>query len=236
LIEDKQIENIRQSQIENQDDQPEQDNNNTNKRVMMKDIIDIVRKGNIEEIYQDADKYFLFHQICVMNVLFKTKWKKNRLLQTCFKYTDVSDDAFAFLILENNAARYIDMADENKDSQDYSLPIYTDAIGKVSQHNSRNLKGRGWSREGMIRFQKLQMKIEDLYESDPELIESLGQSVLEKYRDLFGKKSERCINEENIESDRAKNNREKEDKEWDEFMRRNAKRRKQMNQGNATAI
>ena len=81
----------------------------------MKDIIKIVKDGNIEEIYHDADKYFLFYQMCVMNVLFKTRWEKHRLLQTCFKYTDVSDDVFAFLILENNALRYINMADEEKD-------------------------------------------------------------------------------------------------------------------------
>jgi hypothetical protein len=203
---------------------------------MMKDIIQIVKNGNIEEIYRDVNKYFLFHQMCVMNVLFKTKWKKQRLLQQCFKYTDISDDAFAFLTLENNSLRYIDMADEEKDRQDYSLPIYTDAIGRRGQYESRNLKGKGWSREGMIRFQKLQMKIEDLFDNEAEMMETLGQSVLDKYRDLYGKSGVGSVCGNNIESNFDQSKRDQEDKEWDDFLRRNAKRRKIGNQGVLTEI
>jgi hypothetical protein len=193
---------------------------------MMKDIIKIVKDGNIEDIYRDVDKYFLFHQLCVMNVLFKTKWKRNRMIQKCFQYTDVSDDAFAFLILENNSLRYIDMADEEKDCDDYSLPIYTDAIGRIGQTNGRNLKGKGWSRKGMLRFQQIQMKIEDLYDNEAEMMASLGQLVLKKYRELNGNGGAVGVPDDQIESEHDQNKRDKEDKEWDEFLRRNAKRRR----------
>ena len=192
----------------------------------MKDIIKIVKDGNIEDIYRDVDKYFLFHQLCVMNVLFKTKWKRNRMIQKCFQYTDVSDDAFAFLILENNSLRYIDMADEEKDCDDYSLPIYTDAIGRIGQTNGRNLKGKGWSRKGMLRFQQIQMKIEDLYDNEAEMMASLGQLVLKKYRELNGNGGAVGVPDDQIESEHDQNKRDKEDKEWDEFLRRNAKRRR----------
>ena len=47
--------------------------NAENERLMMKYIIQIVKNGNIEEIYRYANKFFLFHQLCIMNVLFKTK-------------------------------------------------------------------------------------------------------------------------------------------------------------------
>ena len=157
-------------------------------------------------------------------------------MQTCFKHTDVSNDAFAFLILENNALRYIDMAVEEKDCQEYSLPIYTDAIGKIGQNNGRNLNSGEWSQEGMLRFQKLQMKIEDLYDNDMEMMERLGQSVLEKYRELFGKVGTGSVLDDNIESECDQNKREKEDKEWDEFLRRNAKRRRTVNKGVQAAL
>ena len=251
LIDDKQFENLEMSRIEVEgnnnnaangnidvnlynNDTDTTDNNND--RIMMKDIIKIVKEGNIEEIYGDVNKYFLFHQCCVMNVLFKTKWKKNRLVQNCFNYTDVSDDAFAFLILENNALRYIDMADENKDCEDYSLPIYTDATGKKGIQNNRNLKGKGWSREGMIRFQKIQMKIENLYENDSDKMELLGQVVLEKYREQNGNGCTDGANNDNIESEPDQIQRDKEDKEWDDFLRRNSKRRKIGGVGNVAAI
>ena len=71
------------------------------------------------------------------------------------------------------------MTDEEKVSHDYSLPIQTDAIGNREQDESRNLKGKGWSREGLIRFQKLQMKIENLFDNEAQMMEALGQSVLD---------------------------------------------------------
>ena len=128
------------------------------------------------------------------------------------------------------------MADEEKDSQDYSLPIYTDAIGRRGQDGSRNLKGKGWSREGMIRFQKLQMKIEDLFDNEAEMMETLGQSVLDKYRDLYGKNGVGSVCDNNIESNFDQSKRDQEDKEWDDFLRRNAKRRKIGNQGVLTEL
>jgi hypothetical protein len=205
------------------------DNNDTDaldNRILMKEIIKIAKDGKIEEVYHDVNKYFLFHRLCVMNVLFKTKWKKNRMTQKCFDYTDVSDDAFAFLILENNALRYIDMADEEKDSEDYSLPVYTDAVGKTGQENSRNLKGKGWSREGMIRFQKIQMQIEDLFENESDMMNTLSQLVLDKYRAMNANGCVEGVQYDQIETEQDKNKRDKEDQEWDDFLRRNAKRRR----------
>ena len=120
----------------------------------------------------------------------------------------------------------MDMADEEKDCQDYSLPIYTDTSGKRGQYEKRNLKGKGWSREGMIRFQKIQMKIEDLFDNETEMMEKLSQSVLEKYREMYGKRAVGSINDETIESELEQSKRDQEDKEWDDFLRRNAKRRK----------
>ena len=173
LIDDKHYENSQFARRELEDDCDDTIDNAENERVMMKDSIQIVTNENIEEIYRDVSKCFLFHQMCVTNVLFNTKWEK-RLLQKCFKCVDVSDDAFAFLTLENNSLRYVDIADQEKDSKDHSLPIYVDAISRRRQDECINLKGNGWSREGMIRFQKLQMRKEDLFDNEADMMETLG--------------------------------------------------------------
>jgi len=89
LIEDKQVENMELSRIVNEsNDNSNNGNNNNNNnndnndtdaldnRILMKEIIKIAKDGKIEEVYHDVNKYFLFHRLCVMNVLFKTKWKK----------------------------------------------------------------------------------------------------------------------------------------------------------------
>ena len=83
----------------------------------------------------------------------------------------------------------------------------------------------GWSRDGMLRFQKNQMKTEDLYENDAEIMERLGRSVLETFRALFGKLGTRSVLNDKIELEYDQNKREKECKKWDEFLRRNSKRR-----------
>ena len=61
------------SRRELEDDCDETIDNGRNERAMMKCIIQIVQNENIEKIYRDVNKCFLFHQMCVMNVLFKTK-------------------------------------------------------------------------------------------------------------------------------------------------------------------
>ena len=76
LVDDNHYENLQLAQREVQDNSDEIIDNTQNERIMMKYIIQIVKSGNIEEVYSDVNKYFLFHQTCVMNVLFKTKWKK----------------------------------------------------------------------------------------------------------------------------------------------------------------
>ena len=236
LMEDKQHFNLQQSirqQVqeneEHRDEGPLQ-TDISNDRIMMSSIIDDTLKDNIESVYSDSDKYFLFHRICVKNVLFITKWKKNRMIKNYYEYTDVSDEAFAFLLIENNGLRYLDMADEDKDEAEYSQPRYTDARGKnETGDNRKNMIGRGWSQKGRMRFIKLQTIIENMRDDKQEMIENLGQEVLGKYRDMFGNASNDVL-EGSIEDNVEKDKRDREAKEWDEFLRMNSKRRKRGNQ------
>ena len=57
------------------------------------------------------------------------------------------------------------------------------------------------------------MKIENLHDNDAEMIERLGQNVLEKYRDLFGKVGTRSVLDNNVKLECDQNKREKEVKE-----------------------
>ena len=236
LLEDKQHFNLQQSirhQLEENEDGRDNglhEPNISDDRIMMSTIIDDTLKDNIESIYSDSDKYFLFHRICVMNVMFKTKWKKNRMIKSYYEYTDVSDEAFAFLLIENNGLRYIDMADEEKEEVEYNQPRYTDARRKNENgENRKNTIGRGWSQEGRMRFIKLQTIIENMRDGKQEMIENLGNEVLGKYRDMFGNKKDDVV-EGSIEDIEVKDKRNREAKEWDDFIRMNSKRRRRGNQ------
>jgi len=236
LIKDKQHFNSQQSirqQVQIDEDERDVGLDNIsidNDRITISSIIEDTLKNNIESIYSNSDKYFLFHRICVMNVMFKTKWKKNRMIKSFHEYTDVSDEAFAFLLIENNRLRYIDMADEDKEQSEYNQPQYTDARGKNEiGDESKNMIGRGWSQKGRMRFIKLQRQIENMRENSVEMIENLGQDVLAKYRDMFGNTNNEVI-EGSIEDNEEKDKRDRDEKEWDDFIRMNSKRRKKGNQ------
>ena len=79
------------------------------------------------------------------------------------------------------------MVDEEKYYQKHSLIICTDKIGKIGNNVARKLKGRGWSRDRMIRFQKLQMEIKDVYDNYTAMMKILGQYSLKNTGICLGK-------------------------------------------------
>ena len=77
----------------------------------------LIGRQNLK-IYADPDKYYLFNcTTCVMNAMFKTKWK-NWMISKHYDYIDVSNKDFAFLLRENNGLRYMDMTDKDNDTTD----------------------------------------------------------------------------------------------------------------------
>ena len=215
----------------------------------MERVLRKVLEKRFEDIYEDDELFYKFHSVCVANVMFRTKWKKNRMTNMYDVYTDTSDEAFAFAVLENNAQRYLDMVDETKDDDDIALPKYTEARKKRSRgvrHNtaiervngiessnidrrdSKNLNGKGWSLEGRLRFARLDKMVESYRNNFPEEVERLGLMCIDRYRKEYGKKSYDgsivlTVVEEDYDAMAIK---EREEDEWKNHLKRKSKRRK----------
>ena len=124
------------------------------------------------------------------------------------------------------------MVDETKDEADIALPIYTEvrqkrgSEGLVGNEGTRNLKGKGWSLEGRLRFSRLDIEIGKFRRDNPEVVERLGLMCLRRYKELYG----RCDGNEEFrivnEDVDAIMEREKEEEEWKKHMEAKAKRRK----------
>ena len=186
-------------------------------------LLQIAKLKSIEDIYSDSDLFYLFHSICVKNVIFRTKWKKGICREPYYKYTDESDEEFAFLVLVNNANRITDMANPHKGMDEWRQPLYTDATKSSTYKTGRTSKG--WTTDAILMFANLQQRVCDFKIKSKESIEKLGRDVLELYRLNYGTKGE---DHGTTDDDNEKDNkprREEKEKQLDIFVRSSAKRR-----------
>jgi hypothetical protein len=87
---------------------------NMNKKERMIELIKRVCGKRIDKVYGNKPLFYLFLKTCAMNVVFKTKWNANSTIKNYYEYVTVQDEAFAFLVLENNGNRYLDMLNTKK--------------------------------------------------------------------------------------------------------------------------
>ena len=199
----------------------------------LKSIIEISRTRKIEELYSDSRKFYLFHSLCVSNVIFKVNWKKHRCLEPYYNYTDESDEAFAFLALLNNANRIEDMVDSSLDKSAWRQPLFTEATNSSTYKNGRtNLKmsqGKGWTNESILLFATLQESISKFRVEKKELMEKIGRDLLRMYEDEYGKKKTAAVDDASSlgsgNDDDDKRKREENERKLDAFFRMTAKRR-----------
>ena len=162
------------------------------------------------------------------NVIFRTKWKKGRCREPYFKYTDESNEAFAFLVLMNNANRIEDMANPDKEKDEWRQPLFTEATNSSTYKTGRtSQKGRGWTEEAILMFAKLQERVCNYRRFQKDLMSKLGMDVLQIYRINYGNvrtsSSSSTIDDDYNETD--KRGREDREKQLDNFFRMSAKRR-----------
>ena len=187
----------------------------------MSTLLKLIEENKLEKLYENEYLYFLFHYVCVVSVIFRTKWKRFKLHRYYYDYVTPSDEAFAIIVLENNLERYKERGDSNIDEESYSQKT------KYTITNEKRLKGIGWKRQGIIRFAKLQIEVEDMRERIPNRIKELAKHLKTCYRQLYNKNDE---SEEEILSQEefiARQEREKrEEEEIEAFMRKTAKKQR----------
>ena len=210
--------------------QTNQEEDQVNKiKTNLRSLLQIAKLKSIEDIYSDSYLFYLFHSVCVKNVIFRTKWKKGRCQEPYYKYTDESDEAFAFLVLVNNANRIEDMANPDKRIDEWRQPLYTEATKsdtyKTGRTSQKLVQGKGWTTDAILMFATLQQKVCEYRISMKESIEKLGRDVLELYRINHGTKGgDHGTTDDDYEEDN-KRRREEKEKQLDIFFRSSAKRR-----------
>ena len=211
--------------------QTNQEEDQVNKiKTNLRSLLQIAKLKSIEDIYSDSYLFYLFHSVCVKNVIFRTKWKKGICREPYYKYTDESDEAFAFLVLVNNANRIEDMANPDKGIDEWRQPLYTEATKssttyKTGRTSQKLVQGKGWTTDAILMFATLQQRVCKYRISMKGSIEKLGRDVLELYRINHGTKGgDHGTTDDDYEEDN-KRRREEKEKQLDIFFRSSAKRR-----------
>ena len=116
----------------------------------MKKIIDIAVAGDaLQNLRQEPGNFEIFETLvsfCLINFTTSFNWRYNAYSVGISEIFTPSDEALCILLLENNAADYVKMHDEQrKINRKESKPKWT----KVE---SSDKKFKGWDRRGIRRF------------------------------------------------------------------------------------
>ena len=131
-------------------------------------ILDFVKACNgIKNVKQELDlnqimkmqsennvKYADFIYYFVSAVVGKTEFKKNCCNSLLSNYASVSDEAFAIFSLENNYDTWMDMGLTNNTKTSNVPQKYTNG-GKSQGNVATSQHNKGWSDEGLRRFNEL---------------------------------------------------------------------------------
>ena len=135
-----------------------------------KNVEKILESGNMELIY-----YFVI--TCVSNSTGKRKWNKFSHRKKLNEFVTYSDEAFALIVLENNAEKWLQGA-KYPDLKKHELPkaIYTEG----------GESGNKWSMQGQKRYVDLCTKCiqrrRAITEEDKEKMVAIENMVLDKER------------------------------------------------------
>ena len=116
----------------------------------MKKIIDIAVAGDaLQNLRQEPENFEIFETLvsfCLIQFTTSFNWRYNAYSVVISDIFTPSDEALCILLLENNAADYVKMHDEQrKINRKESKPKWT----KVE---SNDTKFKGWDRRGIRRF------------------------------------------------------------------------------------
>jgi len=187
------------------------------KQEKMIELIKRVCGKRIDEVYGNNILFYLFLRTCVMSVIFKTKWRAYSDKKLYYEFVTVQDEAFAFLALENNGFRYLDMLNIQKEKKNYIQPKYTIVNGINKKTH------RGWSLDGRIRFMELIEEVEKRRGNNSK-VTNLANYVLNECRE---KRFTRKIDEES-DKNMTPEDSEKE-RRWKQFLKDSSVKRYSFN-------
>ena len=125
-------------------------------------IRDVKKNVNLDQIMQMRQEenipYFDFIEFFVSSVIGKSCYKQNSCDKLLSEYVTISDEAFAILIFENNFDAWVDMG-IRKDTSGTQVPRKYTNGGKSKADVGSSQHNKGWSEEGLKRFNELFDKV-----------------------------------------------------------------------------
>ena len=154
-----------------------------NQLIMYEELISISRHDYKDEIgtllkklYEDKERFYTFLMIICKHVVRKRKWKKKKDHEHYYEFITESDEAFAILLLDNNAEKYNSMNQYGGYKQSWKPPKY-------SRCNVRGeTNGKGWSYQAQIKYFKLKIAIIKWRDNNEDQMVELAKYVNNKYR------------------------------------------------------
>ena len=119
---------------------------NVREALDLQQVLQMRAKNNF--IYYDFISYF------VSAVIGRMDYRKKSCSMLLSNYATVSDEAFALLSLENNFETWMDMG-HTGNTKNSTVPCKYTNGGKSECKNARSQHNKGWSDEGLCRFNDL---------------------------------------------------------------------------------
>ncbi len=142
-------------------------------------LLSYANNQDIEGLYDDLPcfVYFLYHAVRI--VVGKKIFTKSHKNSYYYNYCSVSDEAFAFLVLDNNSKRYFDMNNKpapkgmkgNEKKKFWISPKYTILSGSVS------CGVKGWTIEGRMMYMKYYNFVKEYRTQKKDLLESNALNI-----------------------------------------------------------
>ena len=145
----------------------------------LKKMLNAAENGNMDDILNSAKLHFYFLNTIVQVVVGRRTWTSEITKTTnnlpYHKVVHPSDEAFAFLVLDNNVKRYRDMIRRpGLKSNEYTSPKYT----RLSE-KGKKLENKGWNDEGKQKFMEYTNAVRSK-RSDDEWLKKRSESIRKK--------------------------------------------------------
>lgn len=203
--------------------------NKTPKQVMV-DLLHLSENEDIEYIlktlYENEEMFYIYLHFCVSNVITKTKWKHNKIDNSYYNYITVSDEALTLLILDNNAKRYLQMSKDLGGNNVLQLNGQTHALIKPKYtlvNGSRKFRGKGWNRQGRMRYMELSVAIEEWRGKNERIMTKLAGWIMNRYTSTIMDGDTRDTRSDQMEQRRRD---EEEEQKWRLFLQKTSRKRR----------
>ena len=218
--------------MEMQDKNDTWTHNKTPKQVMI-DLLHLAENEDIEYIlktlYDNEEMFYIYLHFCVSNIITKTKWKQNKIDFSYYDYITVSDEALTLLILDNNAKRYLQMS-KDIGTNNHLLPNRQNLLSRMKPkytlvNGARKFKGKGWNRQGRMRYMELSVAIEEWRERNEATMIRLADWIKNRYNNTI-MNSETRDTRGDLEEQRKKD--EEQEQKWILFLQKTSRKRQRV--------